>query len=317
MTKLKRALVTGGAGFIGSHLCEKLIKLNYKVYCLDNLYSGSLSNISSLRKEQNFEFINHDVCFPIKLEVNEIFNFACPASPKFYQMDPVKTIKTAIQGAINMLDLAEDNGAKILQASTSEIYGDPKEHPQTEKYWGNVNPIGPRSCYDEGKRAAETLFFDYKRQKNVKIKVVRIFNTYGPNMLSHDGRVVSNLIIQTLENNPITIYGDGKQTRCFCYIDDMIRALISMMNSNINFIGPINLGNPHEISILNLAKVIKQKVNSNSKILFKNLPIDDPIKRKPSIDLANKKLNWFPVIKLDEGLDKTIDFFKNKNQVKV
>ncbi len=308
--KKKTILVTGGAGFIGSHLCRKLVFLGHRVIGIDNLYSGNLDNIHDLLKNENFSFINHDICNPIQIKVDQIYNFACPASPKFYQHDPVKTIKTSVQGAINMLDLAKSNNAKILQASTSEVYGDPEEHPQKETYWGNVNPIGPRSCYDEGKRSAETLFFDYFRQNKVFIKVIRIFNTYGPNMLKEDGRVVSNFIVQAINNEDITIYGSGEQTRCFCYIDDMVNGIILMMNSSKSIKGPINLGNPFEISMNELASLIILKTSSKSKITYKKSPIDDPSRRKPSIKSAQTSLNWKPVVDLNEGLNLTIEYFK-------
>lgn len=307
---MKRVLVTGGAGFLGSHLCEKLLSKEYDVLCLDNFFTGCKENIQHLLDNPYFEILRHDITFPLYVEVDEIYNLACPASPVHYQFNPVQTTKTSIHGAINMLGLAKRIKAKILQASTSEIYGDPQEHPQTESYWGSVNPIGIRSCYDEGKRCAETLFFDYYRQHNIKIKVARIFNTYGPRMQIDDGRVISNLIIQTLQNKPITIYGDGNQTRSFCYVSDLIKSLILLMESSDNFIGPVNLGNPIEITILKLAQTILELTNSNSKIIYKNLPLDDPQKRCPDISLAKKELNWKPTISLKEGLIKTIDYFR-------
>jgi UDP-glucuronate decarboxylase len=306
----KRVLVTGGAGFLGSHLCEKLLQEGNYVICLDNLSSGFKKNISIFETNECFEFINHDVITPIELSVDEIYNLACPASPKYYQKDPIKTLKTSVYGAENILTLAEKNKAKILQASTSEIYGDPKEHPQTETYWGNVNPIGIRSCYDEGKRAAEALFFDYHRLYNINIKVVRIFNTYGPKMHPSDGRVVSNFIIQALKNENITIYGDGMQTRSFCFVDDLIEGLIKVMNTEIDDPIPINLGNPEEYKVLQLADLVIELTNSSSKIEHKPLPPDDPLIRKPSIDTAIEKFDWHPLIQLPEGLKETIAYFK-------
>lgn len=306
----QRALVTGGAGFLGSHLCEKLLEKGKEVICLDNLYSSRKNNIAHLINHPSFEFIRHDVTFPLYVEVDEIYNLACPASPIHYQFDPVQTTKTSVHGAINMLGLAKRTGSKILQASTSEIYGDPEEHPQTEKYWGNVNPIGIRSCYDEGKRCAETLFFDYHRQHNLEIKVVRIFNTYGPRMHPSDGRVVSNFIVQALQGNDITIYGDGYQTRSFCYVDDLIEAFLKAMDTSKDFTGPVNLGNPNEFTILELAEKVIQIIGGSSKIVFKALPKDDPKQRKPDISLARDALDWEPKINLDEGLRHTISYFR-------
>ena len=310
---MKKILVTGGAGFIGSHLCEKLLKEGNEVICLDNFFTGTKNNIIHLIENPYFEIIRHDIEEPILLEVDEIYNLASPASPIHYQKDPVKTVRTNVMGAINVLDIAKRCGAKILQASTSEVYGDPKIHPQIEEYRGNVNPIGPRACYDEGKRCAETLFFDYYREYHVDIKVVRIFNTYGPKMAIHDGRVVSNFIIQALQNQDITIYGNGNQTRSFCYVDDLVNGLIKMMNSNQH--GPINIGNHNEFTILELAKIIIKFTNSKSKIIFKSLPQDDPKQRQPDISKAKKYLNWEPKIKLEEGLKKTIKYFKEKLNV--
>jgi len=306
----KRVLVTGGAGFLGSHLCEKLLKEGNFVICLDNLSSGFKENISIFETNNNFEFIEHDVIESINLSVDQIYNLACPASPKYYQKNPIKTFKTSIYGAENLLNLAEKNKAKILQASTSEIYGDPNEHPQRETYWGNVNPIGIRSCYDEGKRAAESLFFDYYRQHDVDICIARIFNTYGPQMHPSDGRVVSNFIIQSLQNQNITIYGDGMQTRSFCFVDDLIEGLIKVMNTEIDNPVPINLGNPEEYSILELAQIVIELTKSDSKIEYKPLPSDDPTCRRPSIDLAIEKIDWRPIIRLSEGLEETIAYFK-------
>ena len=310
--KDRRILVTGGAGFIGSHLCKKLLDEGNDVLCLDNYFTGTKENISSLFKSPYFEVIRHDVCFPLYVEVDEIYNLACPASPIHYQYDPVQTTKTSVHGAINMLGLAKRINARILQASTSEIYGDPETHPQEENYWGNVNPIGPRSCYDEGKRCAETLFFDYYRQHNLDIKVVRIFNTYGPNMHPNDGRVVSNFIVQALTNQDITVYGNGDQTRSFCYIDDLISGIFKMMSSEEKFIGPVNLGNPVEFKIIDLAKTIIKLRNKKSNIVNKKLPTDDPIRRKPNISLAKNVLDWEPSFNLEEGLKLTIDYFKSQ-----
>tara|TARA_Y100001960_G_C14778329_1_gene884774 strand:+ start:464 stop:1399 length:936 start_codon:yes stop_codon:yes gene_type:complete len=309
---MKKILVTGGAGFIGSHLCKKLIDDGNDVLCIDNYFTGTKKNISNLFSNKYFEMVRHDICFPLYVEVDEIFNLACPASPIHYQHDPVQTTKTSVHGAINMLGLAKRINVKILQASTSEVYGDPEKHPQNEKYWGNVNPIGPRSCYDEGKRCAETLFFDYYRQHNLEIKVVRIFNTYGPKMHPNDGRVVSNFIMQALQNKDLTIYGDGEQTRSFCYIDDLVTGLQKMMDSSKENIGPINLGNPTELKIIDLAKKIIKLTNSKSKIINKELPMDDPIRRKPDISEAKKILDWHPKIDIDDGLKETIQYFKQQ-----
>ena len=306
----KRILVTGGAGFIGSHLCEKLLNKGNEVICVDNFFTGSKQNIIHLLSNPYFEVVRHDITFPLYIEVDEIYNLACPASPIYYQFDPVQTTKTSIMGSINMLGLAKRLKIKILQASTSEVYGDPKIHPQTENYRGNVNPIGLRACYDEGKRCAETLFFDYKRQHNLKIKVVRIFNTYGPRMRPDDGRVISNFIVQALKGEDITVYGNGNQTRSFCYVDEMVEGIIKMMDSRDKFNGPVNLGNPREFTILELAEKIINFTNSKSKIIYKPLPEDDPIQRKPNIDLAKKELNWQPKISFEEGIKKTIDYFE-------
>jgi len=306
----KRILVTGGAGFIGSHLCERLLDEENEVICVDNFFTGSKQNIIHLLDNPYFEIIRHDITFPLYIEVDEIFNLVCPASPVYYSFDPVQTTKTSVIGAINMLGLAKRLKIKILQASTSEVYGDPEVHPQPESYRGNVNPIGPRACYDEGKRCAETLFFDYYRQLKIKIKVIRIFNTYGPKMQPDDGRVISNFIVQALKNKDITIYGDGSQTRSFCYVDDLVEGIIKMMNGREDFVGPVNLGNPNEFTILELAKKIIKLIDSKSKIICKSLPEDDPKRRKPNIELAYKELNWEPKIQLDEGLKKTIDYFE-------
>ena len=306
-----RVLVTGGAGFLGSHLCERLLKEGHDVLCVDNFYTGTKRNIAHLLDHPYFELLRHDITFPLYVEVDEIYNLACPASPIHYQNDPVQTTKVNVHGSINMLGLAKRLKAKILQASTSEVYGDPSIHPQPENYWGNVNCIGPRSCYDEGKRCAETLFFDYHRQHGIKIKVARIFNTYGPNMHPDDGRVISNFILQALRNEPITIYGDGSQTRSFCYVDDMISGLIRLMNTPDDFTGPVNLGNPIEISILELAEKIIRMTGSKSKITFKPLPADDPKQRQPLIELAKEKLGWTPEVPLEEGLKKTIAYFED------
>ena len=306
----KKILVTGGSGFLGSHLCEKLLKNGDEVLCVDNLYSGNKKNIEHLFEYKNFEFLRHDITFPLYVEVEEIYNLACPASPVYYQKDPVQTTKTNVLGAINMLGLAKRLKAKIFQASTSEVYGDPLEHPQHESYWGNVNPLGIRACYDEGKRCAETLFLDYKRQHGLDIKIARIFNTYGPRMKSDDGRVVSNFICQALKNEPISVYGEGLQTRSFCFVDDLIDGMISFMNADNHTAGPINLGNPYEITILQLANFIINSIESKSIIRFLPLPIDDPKQRNPNIDLAKKLLNWSPKIDLEIGIGKTIDYFK-------
>ncbi|MFC1894499.1 UDP-glucuronic acid decarboxylase family protein [Candidatus Dependentiae bacterium] len=305
-----RVLVTGGAGFLGSHLCKKLLEKDFYVIALDNLLTGRLDNIQDLFNNKKFEFIKHDVINPIDLDIDFIFNLACPASPPHYQADPIHTTKTSILGALNMLELAKKKNARILQASTSEVYGDPVIHPQVESYKGNVNPIGIRSCYDEGKRCAESLFFDYYRMHKVDIKIIRIFNTYGPNMDPKDGRVVSNFIIQALSNEPLTIYGDGKQTRSFCYVDDLISGMIKMMESGQQFLGPVNLGNPKEFDLLELADLILKLTKSKSKIIYKDLPEDDPTKRRPDISLAKKELDWEPKIKLEQGLKKTIKYFE-------
>ncbi len=310
MIDRKRVLVTGGCGFLGSHLCSKLIQRKYEVICVDNCFTSSRQNISHLLGHAQFEFIRHDITFPLYVEVDEIYNLACPASPIHYQKDPVQTTKTCVHGAINMLGLAKRIHAKILQASTSEVYGDPEIHPQPENYWGRVNPIGIRSCYDEGKRCAETLFFDYLRQHNLQIKIARIFNTYGPRMHPDDGRVVSNFIIQALKNQNITVYGKGSQTRSFCYVDDLIEGLIRLMESSQNITGPVNLGNPIELTIHDLAKKIIEKCNSRSKIIFQKLPEDDPMKRKPDISFAQMKLNWTPTTTLEQGLSETIPYFR-------
>ena len=307
----KKILVTGGSGFLGSHLCEKLLSHGNEVICVDNYFTGSKANVKHLMDNSKFEVIRHDITFPLYLEVDEIYNLACPASPRYYQIDPVQTIKTSVHGAINMLGLAKRLGAKIFQASTSEVYGDPEIHPQHELYWGKVNPIGIRSCYDEGKRCAETLFFDYNRQHNVKVKVARIFNTYGPRMHPNDGRVVSNFIVQALQNNDITVYGDGSQIRSFCYVDDLIEGFQTFMNSRNDFYGPINLGNPSEFTILELAEKIISLTNSKSNIVFKSLPDDDPKKRQPDIALAKEKLQWEPKIELMDGLKRTIEYFNS------
>tara|TARA_Y100000768_G_scaffold142576_3_gene106193 strand:- start:2425 stop:3372 length:948 start_codon:yes stop_codon:yes gene_type:complete len=306
----KRILVTGGAGFLGSHLCGKLIEKGNEVICLDNYYTGSKNNVFHLMSNENFELLRHDICFPLYVEVDEIYNLACPASPIHYQYDPVQTTKTSVHGSINMLGLAKRQNAKIFQASTSEVYGDPEIHPQNESYWGRVNPIGPRSCYDEGKRCAETLFFDYYRQHRLKIKIARIFNTYGPRMHPNDGRVVSNFIIQALKNKDITIYGDGKQTRSFCFVDDLINAMLLIMDTGDDFTGPINIGNPNEFTIQELAEKIVELTDSNSQIIFKPLPEDDPKQRKPDISIAKEKINWEPKTNLDDGLKKTINYFE-------
>jgi len=307
----KRILVTGGAGFLGSHLCEQLLDLGHEVICVDNYFTGDKDNIRHLMTNPKFEVIRHDITIPLSVEIDEIYNLACPASPVHYQHDPTQTIKTSVLGAINMLDLAKRVKAKIFQASTSEVYGDPEMHPQKESYWGNVNPIGLRACYDEGKRCAETLFFDYHRQYNLQIKVGRIFNTYGPRMHPNDGRVVSNFIVQALKGEPVTIYGEGQQTRSFCYVDDTIKAFIRLMESDDQVTGPINLGNPHDFTMLQLAMKVIEKTRSTSNIIHKALPSDDPKQRKPDISLAKRVLHWSPIVSLDEGLDKTITYFEN------
>jgi UDP-glucuronate decarboxylase len=307
---MKRVLVTGGGGFIGSHLCERLLNEGNEILCVDNFFTGAKSNIAHLADNPYFEVLRHDITFPLYIEVDEIYNLACPASPIYYQLDPVQTVKTGVHGAINMLGLAKRLKARILQASTSEVYGNPSVHPQPETYWGNVNPVGVRSCYDEGKRCAETLFFDYHRQHKLRIKVARIFNTYGPRMHQHDGRVVSNFIIQALKNENITVYGDGSHTRSFCYIDDMIDGLMKLMNTSDDVTGPVNLGNPSEISILELAEKVLEITHSRSKIVFKPLPQDDPVRRCPDIRLAKKILKWRPRISLEDGIEKTAMYFK-------
>ncbi len=306
----KRILITGGAGFLGSHLCERLLETGAEVICLDNFYTGTKNNVLHLMDNPYFEVIRHDVSQPIHLEVDEIYNLACPASPPHYQNDPVHTTKTSVMGAINLLGLGKRNNAKVLQASTSEVYGDPKEHPQSESYWGHVNPIGPRSCYDEGKRCAETLFFDYRRQHNLHIKVARIFNTYGPRMHPNDGRVVSNFIIQALRNEAITIYGEGTQTRSFCYVDDLVEALIRLMSTSDEISGPMNLGNPGEFSMLELAQKVIELTGSQSPLVYQPLPDDDPRQRQPDISLAKEALGWMPCVELESGLRKTIDYFR-------
>ncbi len=305
----KRILVTGGAGFIGSHLCERLLKDGHEVICLDNFFTGRRVNIEHLLDERGFELVRHDIIEPVLLEVDEIYNLACPASPVHYQYNPVKTIKTSVMGALNMLGLAKRVRARILQASTSEVYGDPKVHPQTEEYWGNANPIGPRACYDEGKRCAESLMFAYHRQNNVDIRVVRIFNTYGPRMLENDGRVVSNFIVQAMRGLDLTVYGDGTQTRSFCYVSDLVDGLIKAMGAG-NFTGPVNIGNPSEFTVLELADTVKRLTKSASSIVFKPLPQDDPVQRQPDITMAKKILKWTPSVELEEGLLKTIGYFK-------
>jgi UDP-glucuronate decarboxylase len=307
----KRILVTGGAGFVGSHLCQRLLESGNDVLCVDNFFTGTKDNILSLLENPHFELMRHDVTFPLFVEVDEIYNLACPASPIHYQHDPVQTTKTSVHGAINMLGLAKRVRAKIMQASTSEVYGDPQVHPQTEDYWGHVNPIGMRSCYDEGKRCAETLFFDYRRQHGLDIKVARIFNTYGPNMHPNDGRVVSNFIMQALQDKPITIYGDGSQTRSFCYIDDLIEAFIRLMDTPHDFTGPVNTGNPNEFTIKQLAERVIALTGSNSKLDYKPLPSDDPTQRQPDISLAKKELAWEPKVQLEEGLKNTIPYFES------
>ena len=305
----KRILITGGAGFIGSHLSELLVNAGHDVICLDNYFTGTKDNIAPLLDHTNFELMRHDVTFPLYVEVDEIYNLACPASPIHYQYDPVQTTKTSVHGAINMLGLAKRTGAKIFQSSTSEVYGDPTVHPQSEDYRGNVNPIGPRACYDEGKRCAETLFFDYYRQHGLKIKVARIFNTYGPRMHPNDGRVVSNFIVQALRGKPITIYGDGSQTRSFCYVDDMVAGFVRLMDAPDDVTGPINLGNPGEFTIMQLAKLVVKMTDAKSELIYEPLPEDDPLQRCPNITLAKEKLNWQPNVQLEQGLEKTITYF--------
>ena len=312
LTQRRRILVTGGAGFLGSHLCERLLARGDDVICLDNFYTGTKDNVLHLMDNPRFELMRHDVTFPLYIEVDEIFNLACPASPIHYQHDPVQTTKTSVHGAINMLGLAKRLGAKILQASTSEVYGDPSVHPQTEDYWGNVNPIGPRACYDEGKRCAETLFFDYHRQHALPVKVVRIFNTFGPRMHPNDGRVVSNFIVAALENRPISIYGDGGQTRSFCYVDDLIEAMLRMMDGPADLIGPLNIGNPQETAIGSLAETIKAMTGSSSTISYAPLPTDDPMQRCPDISRARTHQKWQPEVDLETGLARTIDYFRGR-----
>lgn len=307
----KKILVTGGAGFVGSHLCERLLNEGHEVFCLDNFFTGQKQNVVHLLNNPYFELIRHDVTTPFFIEADEIYNLACPASPIHYQYNPIKTMKTSVMGAINMLGLAKRINAKILQASTSEVYGNPLVHPQHESYWGNVNPIGERSCYDEGKRAAETLFMDYNKQNNVSIKIIRIFNTYGSRMHPDDGRVVSNFIVQALKNQDITVYGKGEQTRSFQYVDDLVEGMIKMMDSPNSFTGPVNIGNPHEFTIMELAEKVIELTGSSSKIIYKPLPSDDPMMRKPDIELAKKELDWSPKINLDEGLVETIKYFKS------
>jgi UDP-glucuronate decarboxylase len=306
----KRVLVTGGAGFIGSHLCERLLNAGDQVLCVDNFYSSTRENIAHLLPQPNFELMRHDITFPLFVEVDQIYHLACPASPIHYQRDPVQTTKTAVHGSINMLGLAKRTKARVLLTSTSEVYGDPQVHPQTEDYWGNVNPIGPRACYDEGKRAAETLFFDYWRQHNLEIKVVRLFNTYGPRMHPQDGRVVSNFVMSALTGNPITLYGDGSQTRSFCYVDDLIDGLVAMMESDASITGPINLGNPGEFTVKELAEMIVEKIPTKSSMEIRPLPQDDPVRRQPDITRAKQQLGWEPTIPLDQGLDRTIAYFR-------
>jgi UDP-glucuronate decarboxylase len=306
----KRILVTGGAGFLGSHLCDRLLREGNEVLCVDNYFTGSRHNIEHLFANRSFELLRHDITFPLYVEIDQIYNLACPASPVHYQFDPVQTTKTSVVGSINMLGLAKRTKARILQASTSEVYGDPQVHPQTEQYWGHVNPIGPRSCYDEGKRCAETLFFDYQRQHGIETRVVRIFNTYGPNMHPNDGRVVSNFIVQALNGTDLTIYGDGNQTRSFCYVDDLIEAMIRMMNNNSEFIGPVNIGNPAEFTMLELANSIISLTKSNSQLKHMPLPSDDPKQRQPDISVARRLLGWSPKTDLEQGLIKTIEYFR-------
>ena len=309
---MKRILVTGGAGFIGSHLCKRLLNEDNEVVCLDNFFTGSKENVKDLVSNERFTLVNHDITEEYSAKVDEIYNLACPASPPHYQYDPIKTTKTSVIGILNMLELAKTNNAKILQASTSEVYGDPKVHPQTESYWGNVNPIGVRSCYDEGKRCAETLMMDYNRQYNIQTRIIRIFNTYGPNMDSNDGRVVSNFIVQALKGEDITMYGDGLQTRSFCFVDDLVDGMIKMMNNPQGFIGPVNLGNPSERTILEFANLIIEMTNSKSKIVHKPLPSDDPTQRQPDLTVAKRELNWQPTTDIRIGIEKTIEYFKGK-----
>jgi UDP-glucuronate decarboxylase len=309
---VRRILVTGGAGFIGSHLCEQLLASGQEVICVDNFFTGSRQNGVHLMSNPRFELLRHDVCFPLYVEVDDIFNLACPASPVHYQHDPVQTVKTSVHGAINMLGLAKRVGARIFQASTSEVYGSPSMHPQTEDYWGHVNPIGVRSCYDEGKRCAETLFFDYHRQHRIDIRVARIFNTYGPRMQPNDGRVVSNFIVQALRDEPITVFGDGRQTRSFCYVDDLVAAIVAFMQDDDAFPGPINLGNPSEVTVRELAETIIRLTNSKSRVEYKPLPSDDPQRRRPDISLARQRLDWQPTTKLEDGLRKVIDYFDDR-----
>jgi len=306
----KRVLVTGGAGFLGSHLCERLLRDGCEVLCVDNFFTGTRQNIEYLLTNPSFELLRHDITFPLYVEVDEIYNLACPASPVHYQFDSVQTVKTSVVGAINVLGLAKRTKARVLQASTSEIYGDPRVHPQSETYWGHVNPIGPRSCYDEGKRCAETLFFDYHRQHGTDIRVVRIFNTYGPRMHPRDGRVVSNFVVQALLGEDITVYGDGLQTRSFCYVDDLVDGMVRMMSNDSGFSGPVNIGNPQEFTVLDLAKLVVKLTNSSSKVVFRSLPGDDPKQRKPDISLAIRELDWRPHVRLEEGLLATIEYFR-------
>jgi UDP-glucuronate decarboxylase len=306
-----RVMVTGGAGFLGSHLCERLLRNGCEVLCVDNFFTGARQNIEHLLPNPSFELLRHDITFPLYVEVDQIYNLACPASPVHYQFDPVQTVKTSVLGAVNMLGLAKRTKARILQASTSEVYGDPTLHPQPESYWGHVNPIGPRSCYDEGKRCAETLFFDYHRQNGVEIRVVRIFNTYGPRMHPRDGRVISNFIVQALQGADITIYGDGRQTRSFCYVDDLIEGLVRMMDNELGFVGPVNVGNPGEFTMLELANAVIRLTGSSSRLVFVPLPQDDPRQRQPDIALATQQLQWQPTVSLEKGLPKTIEFFKS------
>jgi UDP-glucuronate decarboxylase len=306
-----RVMVTGGAGFLGSHLCERLLQTGCEVLCVDNFFTGARQNIEHLLPNPSFELLRHDITFPLYVEVDQIYNLACPASPVHYQFDPVQTVKTSVVGAVNMLGLAKRTKARILQASTSEVYGDPTLHPQPESYWGHVNPIGPRSCYDEGKRCAETLFFDYHRQNGVQIRVVRIFNTYGPRMHPRDGRVISNFIVQALQGADITIHGDGRQTRSFCYVDDLIEGLVRMMDNEVGFVGPVNVGNPGEFTMLELANAVIRLTGSSSRLVFVPLPQDDPRQRQPDITLATQQLQWQPTVSLEKGLPKTIEFFRS------